>query len=356
MKSNLILNLILLASTSLSETFKNSSIISQVPSYSVQFTRRTFVTPDEVNDILKAGEISIDEYTQEVSHPLVVADVALREPIIPIDSIEPCTPHIFTLYPNFSFMCLVPSNKMSKPIVAPEPQVPNIQDVSKLLDRIREDCVLYQPGEQFHAKLTPVVSDDLQQYAWKTEFDTNSSSYILGRSPVDNSKNISETKELSANQDNSPADPPLKFQSNGFQKYITEEWKDGQICDRTGDPRSTTIEYYCLPGLKQPKVVSIQEITTCNYVMQIQLDQLCEIPVFNDLKIKEDVRAIQCIPILENGSKWPDLLVEEDLGYDDYNDDNKLESPDANELINNEKLESLSREDLISIIARAQLQ
>lgn len=84
MKSNLILNLILLASTSLSETFKNSSIISQVPSYSVQFTRRTFVTPDEVNDILKAGEISIDEYTQEVSHPLVVADVALREPIIPV--------------------------------------------------------------------------------------------------------------------------------------------------------------------------------------------------------------------------------------------------------------------------------
>ena len=50
-------------------------------------------------------------------------------------------------------MCLVPSNKMSKPIVAPEPQVPNIQDVSKLLDRIREDCVLYQPGGWYVSRL-----------------------------------------------------------------------------------------------------------------------------------------------------------------------------------------------------------
>lgn len=60
------------------------SFISHLPSYSVQFARRTFVTPDEANQILKAGEINLDTYALDVSQPLKIADVALREPVIPV--------------------------------------------------------------------------------------------------------------------------------------------------------------------------------------------------------------------------------------------------------------------------------
>lgn len=42
------------------------------------------MTPDEANQILKAGEISLDTYTLEVSQPLTIADVASREPVIPV--------------------------------------------------------------------------------------------------------------------------------------------------------------------------------------------------------------------------------------------------------------------------------
>ena len=66
-----------------------SSFISKTPSYSVQFARRTFVTPEEAKQILKAGEVSLDTYAVDATQPLIVADIALREPLIPVSELQP---------------------------------------------------------------------------------------------------------------------------------------------------------------------------------------------------------------------------------------------------------------------------
>lgn len=169
-------------------------------------------------------------------------------------------------------------------------------------------------------------------------------SYILGRSPVQSSASADATKDISK-VDRTPANPTLRILGNGFQKYAVENWSDGTFCDKTGESRSTTVEYFCVPGLSAPRIASIHEATTCNYVIQVELGQLCELSSFNHINLKEKTKEIQCIPILEHGSRWPDLLVEDEEFVAD-----EIQLPDSSE-----SLDTLSKEDLIELIARSQM-
>ncbi|TIA68521.1 hypothetical protein E3P92_03727 [Wallemia ichthyophaga] len=350
------------------------SFISHLPSYSVQFARRTFVTPDEANQILKAGEINLDTYALDVSQPLKIADVALREPVIPLNPFEHSTPHRFQLYPDYSFICVVPSDKESEPAATPESHTVSVQDVCRILDTIREECTLFTSGKwyvvvvlrllyliiplrwtyrvcfngaikQFHANRTPLFSDDRKELSWKVEFDDKVPSYILGRSPVQASTNADVTKDITK-VDKTPANPTLKILGNGFQKYAVEEWGNGTFCDKTGEPRSTAVEYYCAPGVLNPRIISIHEVTTCNYVVQVESGQLCELISFNHMNLKGKVKEIECIPILEHGSIWPDLLVEDE----EFIVGDQVEVPD-----HSKSLDTRSKEDLIELIAHSQI-
>ncbi|TIA85541.1 hypothetical protein E3P99_03967 [Wallemia hederae] len=337
-----------------------SSFISQTPSYSVQFARRTFVTPEEAKQILRAGEVSLETYAVDATQPLTVADIALREPLIPLNPFEESTPHRFQLYPNYSFICLVPAKDDAHPTTTHNISSPTINDVARILDSVRGECSLFTSGKwwtyrvcfngaikQFHAKRTPVFSDNRQQFSLKVEYDDTVPSYVLGRSPVQSPNSTDTTSDVSniSKVDQAPASLTLRILSNGYQNFAAESWSSGTTCDRTGEPRSANVEYYCVPGLKSPRVVSIHETTTCNYVVQVEVGHLCEIPSFNHINLRQKVKEIQCIPILEHGSKWPDLLLE----------DEETSLVDGVHLPSSESLDTLSKEDLIELIARSQM-
>ena len=80
----IIINLILFINFNHSLT-SNNLPLSQ--SWRIEFERRTFVTPLEATRIIDiGGDINdhINTYSKDLSKPLTIADISLRDPIVPV--------------------------------------------------------------------------------------------------------------------------------------------------------------------------------------------------------------------------------------------------------------------------------
>ena len=88
--------------------------------------------------------------------------------------------------------------------------------------------------------------------------------------------------------------------NRGNGAYFYQEYTDGQVCDgndpdvknKGGVPRSTTVRFYCGTTYE---LSNVNEDSTCHYVMDVTIPDLCEHPLVKKSADKKQV--IKCLPI-----------------------------------------------------------
>ncbi|XP_075239247.1 uncharacterized protein LOC142334808 isoform X3 [Convolutriloba macropyga] len=76
-------------------------------------------------------------------------------------------------------------------------------------------------------------------------------------------------------------------------RYHSQYYRNGSKCELTGAARETQVKFYCAPQLK----ISINEPSTCNYVVVVNTPVLCDLPVFKKMEDKEQhFERIACVP------------------------------------------------------------
>lgn len=79
----------------------------------------------------------------------------------------------------------------------------------------------------------------------------------------------------------------------------------GTICDLSGKPRVTRVQYVCYTHGKH-EVYSFKETSTCEYEIVILSPLLCDHPAFKPTEVREN--AIDCLPVGDAPKKPRSLL------------------------------------------------
>ncbi|XP_030024178.2 endoplasmic reticulum lectin 1 isoform X1 [Manduca sexta] len=87
--------------------------------------------------------------------------------------------------------------------------------------------------------------------------------------------------------------------------YVELAMDDGTICDLSGKPRLTRVQYVCYSHGKH-EVYSFKEIATCEYEIIILSPLLCEHPQFKPRDVTEN--TIDCVPVGDAPKKPRSLL------------------------------------------------
>ena len=102
-------------------------------------------------------------------------------------------------------------------------------------------------------------------------------------------------QSLTAQSDDERNRQQQQQQSDGSQLYFSQEYRDGTVCDVTGEARSTEVRFQCSPNT-QDQILFLKETTTCKYLMVISTPRLCHHP---DFKTAETAAyPIQCYQLL----------------------------------------------------------
>ncbi|KAJ3105899.1 Protein OS-9 [Phlyctochytrium planicorne] len=77
--------------------------------------------------------------------------------------------------------------------------------------------------------------------------------------------------------------------------YLKQVWEDGTFCDEVQAPRKIEIQYLCNAYTEQ--IVTIREVASCQYLINIQTPKLCTDPVFVPKELDQGTSII-CEPVL----------------------------------------------------------
>uniref|UniRef100_A0A7S0L7E7 MRH domain-containing protein n=1 Tax=Coccolithus braarudii TaxID=221442 RepID=A0A7S0L7E7_9EUKA len=88
------------------------------------------------------------------------------------------------------------------------------------------------------------------------------------------------------------------------RKYWSQQYGNGTACDVTGKPRETEVRLQCAQN-EPSHLASIEEVSTCRYVVQFRTALLCPHPEFDVQKKDDDVEAIKCEPLDAEGQPLP---------------------------------------------------
>lgn len=110
------------------------------------------------------------------------------------------------------------------------------------------------------------------------------------------------------------ASDPYEFESD-FElinsdhgtKYVTQRVGNGEICDLTGFPRSTIINYRCNEKAVFPVLKNIHEWRTCDYIVDLEASYFCRMPMWSSAK--SALNNIDCFPNVED----PDIIYHDKL-------------------------------------------
>ncbi|KAH6570627.1 hypothetical protein BASA50_007812 [Batrachochytrium salamandrivorans] len=102
--------------------------------------------------------------------------------------------------------------------------------------------------------------------------------YILGRSGNIKSEDVVLQTDLS-----------------GSAWVLKETWGGGTMCDLTGVPRETIIEYHC-SQVSEDTITSLREVSSCRYLIVIKTFKLCRNSIFVRQRAKS-APAIECRPV-----------------------------------------------------------
>mmetsp|Transcript_43476 Transcript_43476/g.90698 ORF Transcript_43476/g.90698 Transcript_43476/m.90698 type:complete len:460 (-) Transcript_43476:346-1725(-) len=84
------------------------------------------------------------------------------------------------------------------------------------------------------------------------------------------------------------------------RKLWRQSYGNGTHCDVTGSPRESEVRFQC--AVNEPShLASIEEVSTCRYVVQFRTSLLCPHPAFDAEKKEAKVELIQCEPLGASG-------------------------------------------------------
>lgn len=82
-------------------------------------------------------------------------------------------------------------------------------------------------------------------------------------------------------------------------KSVTQRVGNGEICDLTGRPRSTIINYKCNENNKHPILTNIHEWRTCQYLMDLESNFFCNYSMWTPPQSAVN-NDINCYPMMED--------------------------------------------------------
>jgi len=87
-------------------------------------------------------------------------------------------------------------------------------------------------------------------------------------------------------------------------RYYSERYLDGTVCDLTSEPRKTEIRFTC-DATKAEHIAVLKETSTCQYLLVVQTPRLCTHPLYRP---REGVALpIQCQQVLSD-AEWAEYL------------------------------------------------
>jgi hypothetical protein len=91
---------------------------------------------------------------------------------------------------------------------------------------------------------------------------------------------------------------PHGIAGEGGRPTFSEIYSSGSVCDITGAPRTAEVRYQCASGSMDTKIVSVEEVASCEYVVTVSTPLLCDHPAFTAWQraAQEEVLTIHCVP------------------------------------------------------------
>jgi protein OS-9 len=123
------------------------------------------------------------------------------------------------------------------------------------------------------------------------EFDA----YTLGRAtPPSGSNQAAKRSET----------PALSFGHSHSSRYLLQRMSSGTMCDKTGRPRETEIQFHC-SMTHSDSIYLVKELATCSYVLVIHSPHLCELPGFKPETAVGQVESVKCRPVVGDDEAVP---------------------------------------------------
>ncbi|EPQ28450.1 uncharacterized protein PFL1_03753 [Pseudozyma flocculosa PF-1] len=112
-----------------------------------------------------------------------------------------------------------------------------------------------------------------------------------------------------ASASSSPAASASTGASLNRQRYITQTWSDGTLCNINNQPRSIEIQFHCgnSKGLGD-QIVAVKETTICNYVVIVETSRLCNEPAFRGPR-DDSMHPVRCHKIVRDD--WAGTALED---------------------------------------------
>jgi hypothetical protein len=133
------------------------------------------------------------------------------------------------------------------------------------------------------------------------------SQYFLGYYDEETAEDFPDEDEIKyvVNMTEVQANSKKKNRQRGSGAYFYQEYIDGQECDgsdpdvrtKAGIKRATTVRFFCGPKYE---IASVNEDSTCHYVMDVTVPDLCEHPLFQAPEDRKQI--IKCSPLLREDS------------------------------------------------------
>ncbi|KAJ2454078.1 Protein OS-9 [Coemansia sp. RSA 2336] len=114
----------------------------------------------------------------------------------------------------------------------------------------------------------------------------------------------------------------------GRKRFLTQVWAGGTVCDITRQPREVEIQFHCDPNSPE-RIVHVEEIAICQYVMVINTPRLCADPSFYDVSASA-VNDIKCQQVVTD-NEYDMLMAERDSLLHLEPKDQNTEEVQANE-------------------------
>ncbi|CAO3568301.1 unnamed protein product [Mortierella alpina] len=94
------------------------------------------------------------------------------------------------------------------------------------------------------------------------------------------------------------------------QKYLVQQWGQGEICDLTGAPRKVQVRFQC--ANVDDRIQHVSEPSTCNYIMLIYSPSLCKEVAFENIPVP-DVNNIDCRRIVADDLYYASIAPPESI-------------------------------------------
>ncbi|KAF0987238.1 hypothetical protein HZS_6705, partial [Henneguya salminicola] len=199
---------------------------------------------------------------------------------IKLENVFPNNTYFIPNFMNKSYLCNLPDNEFETPEDHEKILTPN-----EILKFYQGQCILFLTNNYWDFSIC--IGENLTQF--HKDEGCNSYNNSDGEIHGDNYFEIGyfESEKNWENID-------LNFRSI-VKKAIYHEQKyvNGSMCSRN-IPRRAEVRYFCQPEQKDISVVSYYEETACDYVFNVQIKQLCSIPIFSQGKSR--VSKITCQP------------------------------------------------------------